>query len=303
MPQTPLLSICIVNWNTREDLARAIESLDCGGVDDREVIVVDNASSDGSAAFVRKRFPKVTLIENKDNLGFSRAYNQAINASRGSYLLLLNPDCIVHPSALRRLVEFLESTPGAAAAGPRLLNADGSLQYSCRRFPTFGAGLFRNTPLGRLFPGNRFSRGYLMADWDHSAPREVDWVSGAAVCIRRRALQEVGLLDECFFMYCEDVDWCYRAREEGWRIFYLPTASITHLIGRSSDQRPLEMVKEFHRSMAHYYRKHYAARWPLGIRWLPLAAIRLRMWFVTLHYQLALRSGRRGKSAPESDRG
>lgn len=284
----PLLSICIVNWNTREDLVKAIESLNCGGADDREVVVVDNASSDGSAAFVRSRFPAVTLLENQENSGFSRAYNQAIEAARGEYLLLLNPDCIVHPHALERLTAFLESNPKAAAVGPRLLNADGSLQYSCRRFPTFATGLFRNTPLGRLFPRNRFSREYLMTEWDHSAAREVDWISGAAICIRREALDQVGLLDERFFMYCEDVDWCFRARKLGWGIHYLPTATVTHLIGRSSDQRPLEMVKEFHRSMAHFYRKHYAPDWPLGFRWVPLAAIRLRMWVALLHHRLSI---------------
>ncbi len=278
-----ILSVCIVNWNTREHLARALESLTCGGLEHPEVIVVDNSSQDGSAAMVKERFPGVRLLENQENLGFSHANNQALRAAQGKYLLLLNPDCIVQADALRRLVEFLEATPEAGVVGPRLLNADGSLQFSCRRFPSFGAGLFRNTPLGWLFPRNRFSRGYLMTDWKHDAPRPVDWVSGAALCLRRRLLEEVGLLDEGFFMYCEDVDWCFRAQEKGWKIYYLPTAVITHLIGRSSDQRPLAMVKEFHRSMARFYRKHYAPRWPRGFRWLPLAAIKLRMWVTLAH--------------------
>lgn len=286
MAQAPRLSVLIVNWNTREDLARAIASVAQGGVPDCEVIVVDNASSDGSAAQVRAHFPAVKVIENRQNVGFARAYNQALKAASGEYLLLLNPDCVVHPDALRRLVEFLEQHPRAAAVGPRLLNADGSLQYSCRRFPNFTAGLFRNTPLGRLFPGNRFSRGYLMEDEDHSALREVDWLSGAALCTSRAALAEIGLLDETFFMYCEDVDWCYRAREKGWQISYLPSATITHLIGRASDQRPREMVREFHRSMAHFYRKHYARRWLPGFRWLPLLAIKSRMWFTLSHQSL-----------------
>jgi len=288
MSDGPLLSICIVNWNTREDLARALESLACGGVEEREVIVVDNASSDSSTALLQKRFPDVVLMENRENLGFSRAYNQALRIAQGEYLLLLNPDCIVHPDALRQLVEFMQSNLQVGAAGPRLLNADGSLQFSCRRFPTFAAGLFRNAPLGWLFPHNRFSRAYLMADWNHSTPREVDWVSGAAICLRRQALAAVGGLDEDYFMYCEDVDWCFRAHRKGWKIFYLPTATITHLIGRASDQRPLEMVREFHHSMGRFYRKHYAARWPWALRWLPLAAIRLRMWITLSHHRIRL---------------
>jgi hypothetical protein len=286
MTATPLLSICIVNWNTKEDLAKALASLPEGHVADREVIVVDNASSDGSPAMVRSRFPAVKLLQNAENVGFSRAYNRALQEATGRYLLVLNPDCVIHPGALSRLIEFMESNPEAGAVGPRLLNADGTLQFSCRRFPTFAAGLFRNTPLGRIFPGNRYSRQYLMMEWDHSLPQEVDWISGAAMLIRRPTLEEVGPLDEGFFMYCEDVDWCYRARQKGWKIYYLPTAVITHLIGRSSDQRPRAMVVEFHRSMRRFYRKHYAAHWPAGFRWLPLLAIKLRLGATLLHYHL-----------------
>jgi len=286
MTVTPLLSICIVNWNTKEDLAKALASLPEGHVEDREVIVVDNASTDGTPEMVKSRFPEAKLLQNSENVGFSRAYNRALQESKGRYLLVLNPDCIVHAGALAKLIEFMESEPKAGAVGPRLLNADGSLQFSCRRFPTFAAGLFRNTPLGRIFPGNRYSREYLMMEWDHSRAREVDWISGAAMLIRRPTLEEVGPLDEGFFMYCEDVDWCYRARRKGWKIYYLPTAIITHLIGRSSDQRPRAMVVEFHRSMRRFYRKHYAALWPFGFRWLPLLAIRLRLWATLLHYHL-----------------
>jgi|WetSurMetagenome_2_1015567.scaffolds.fasta_scaffold99700_2 GT2 family glycosyltransferase len=286
MTASPLLSICIVNWNTREDLARVLASISLGGVPDREVILVDNASTDGSPEMVKSRFPEVKLLQNEENVGFSRAYNRALGEATGRYLLVLNPDCVVHDGALAKLIEFMETHPEAGAVGPRLLNTDGSLQFSCRRFPTFAAGLFRNTPLGRIFPGNRYSRQYLMMEWDHSLPQEVDWISGAAMLIRRRTLEEVGLLDEGFYMYCEDVDWCYRARQKGWKIFYLPSAGITHVMGRASDQRPRAMVVEFHRSMRHFYRKHYAAQWPIGARWLPLLAIRLRLWTTLLHYHL-----------------
>jgi len=274
---SPDLSVCIVNWNTRRDLEHALHSvLSAEAGISLEVIVVDNASRDGSADMVRETFPQARLIRHHENVGFARGYNLAAAQAQGRHLLMLNPDTEVRPGALARLVAFLDSHPGAAAAGPRLLNSDGSLQPSCRRFPRPMAALFRNTALGRLFPHNRYARDYLMADWDHRQPRPVDWVSGAALCIRREAWQQVGGFDEGFFMYAEDVDWCLRARRAGWDIYYLPEAVIVHHIGRSTDQRPAAMVLQFHRSMARFYRKHYASRWPWGFRWLPVLGIWVR---------------------------
>lgn len=277
----PDLSVCIVNWNTREDLHEAIRSV----INDRsrlvlEVVVLDNASTDGSAQLVRTQFPEVMLLESTENTGFARGYNRAVAATSGRYILILNPDTVVHSNALVHLVQFLDAQPEVGVAGPRLLNSDGSLQFSCRRFPTLWAAAFRNTVIGRLFPGNHFTRDYLMQDWDHRAPRAVDWVSGAALCVRRQAWEQVGGFDEGFFMYAEDMDWCLRARQSGWDIYYLPTAVITHHIGRSSDQRPLAMVVAFHRSMARFYRKHYAAKWPRGLRLLPLAGVWARAGLV-----------------------
>jgi GT2 family glycosyltransferase len=225
---------------------------------------------------VRDRFPSVTVLESRENLGFPRGHNRAAQEARGRHLLMLNPDTVVQEGALQKLVAFLDSHPEAAAVGPRLLNLDGSLQYSCRRFPRPMAAILRNTPLGRLAPRNRFTRGYLMTDWDHTTAQQVDWVSGAAVCIRREAWEEVGGFDEGFFMYAEDVDWCLRAHRAGWRVCYLPEAVIVHRIGASTDQRPMAMVVEFHRSMARFYRKHYAREWPWVVRWLPVAGIWMR---------------------------
>jgi GT2 family glycosyltransferase len=270
----PDLSVCIVNWNTRDDLEEAVCSVLRAEPElALQVVVVDNASEDGSPEMVRERFPGVQLIEARENLGFARGYNRAGEAAWGRYLLMLNPDTVTQPGALWRLVDFLDSQEQVGAAAPRLVNSDGSLQYSCRRFPRPLAAVFRNTLLGRLAPGNRFAREYLMADWDHGTVREVDWASGAALCVRREAWEEVGGFDEGFFMYAEDVDWCLRARQAGWRICYVPEAVIVHRVGRSSDQRPLAMVREFHRSMARFYRKHYARGWPWGLRWLPTAGI------------------------------
>ncbi len=279
----PDLSVCIVNWNTRKDLEEAIASVFASDPGlSLEIIVLDNASTDGSVQMMRARFPGVKLLESAENLGFARGYNRAAQAAAGRYLLVLNPDTVVQAGALRRLVEFLDSHPEAGAAGPRLLNADGSLQFSCRHFPTPLAAILRNTFLGRLLPRNRFTRCYLMSDWDHTAIQSVDWVSGAAICIRREVWEQVGGFDERFFMYAEDIDWSLRAQQAGWKVYYVPEATIIHRIGRSSDQRPFPMVIEFHRSMARFYRKHYAQKWPPVIRLLPIMGIWMRAGLVML---------------------
>jgi GT2 family glycosyltransferase len=225
---------------------------------------------------VRHSFPRVKLIESPENVGFARGYNRAAAAASGRHLLMLNPDTVVRPGALALLVAFMDSHPQAAAAGPCLLNSDGTLQFSCRRFPRPMVGILRNTIIGRLAPRNRFTRDYLMQDWDHRSIRHVDWVSGAAICIRREAWDQIGGFDEGYFMYSEDMDWCLRAEQAGWKVYYLPEAVVVHRIGRSSDLRPLAMVIQFHRSAVRFYRKHYARQWPWGVRLLPIAGLWLR---------------------------
>lgn len=272
------LSVCILNWNTAHELKRCLSSV-LGAHRDGpllEVVVADNASTDGSTEMVRRQFPQVALMENHTNLGFAAGHNRAIAASSGRYVLLLNADTVVHEGALTALVEAADAHPRAAAVGPRLLNADGSLQYSCRRFPRLAYGLFRKAPLGRLLPENRFNREYLMRDLNHSRAQSVDWVSGAAFLMRREAIEQIGLLDEGYYMYCEDVDWCYRARRAGWQVLYAPQAVVTHLHGRSTDMRPFAMSHEFHRSMIRFYRKHYSKHWPAILRWAPIMGIWLR---------------------------
>jgi GT2 family glycosyltransferase len=224
-----------------------------------EVIVVDNASADGSAEMVAAEFPEVRLHRSPTNLGFPGGNNAGYRLSRGRYFMLLNSDTVVLPGAFEELVTFAGARPRAGIVGPRVLNPDGTLQMSCRRFPTLGAGLFRNTPLGKLFPNNRFTRDYLMTDWHHDEPRAVDWVSGCCLMARREMIEQIGLLDEAFFMYCEDVDWAYRAGQAGWEVLYDPRAMVIHEIGRSTDQAVNRMIVQFHRSMYRFFRKHYAA--------------------------------------------
>jgi hypothetical protein len=292
-----LLSVCIVNWNTRDDLRRCLDSLAAGaGALEIEVFVVDNGSGDGSAEMVEQEFPRVRLIRNADNTGFAHGNNQAIRQSRGDYVLLLNSDTIVSPGAPAALVAGMEAEPAAGIGGPKLLNADGSLQYSCRRFPTFTAGLFRNSFFG---PRTRKVRDYLMTDFDHASVAEVDWVSGAALCIRRAALERIGLLDERYFMYCEDVDWCYTAARAGWKVKYFPDAVITHIIGRSSDQAVERMVRAHHHSMRLFYWKHYAPKtFPL-LRWIPPLGIRLRLQLVLWTKRREARRNRRAGEVRE----
>lgn len=267
--------VSIVNWNTRDELAQCLESV---LPQDRsvsyEVIVVDNASTDGSADMVRERFPQVRLIENKRNLGFGTAHNMAIRLSGSRYILLLNPDSMLQePDVLTKLVSYFDENRDVGILGLRVLNPDGSLQFSARRFPTIGAALFRHTMFGKLFPKNRFVRDYMMADWDHSIPRDVDWVSGCAMALRRTTLERAGLFDERFYMYCEDVDICKSAWAAEDKVSYFPFATAVHRIGAASDKDPYRMIYHFHRSMFLFYLKHYSRR--PSILLLPLVMIGL----------------------------
>jgi len=280
------LSVVIVNWNTCEELRKCLRSVMEAGYDGTETIVVDNASFDKSVEMVRREFPWVRLIQNSENLGFARACNRGIEASRGRYIFLLNSDTEVEKGAFPALVRFGDENPDVGIFGPKVLNPDGSLQCSCRRFPTLKAALFRYTPLGRLFPRNPYTSEYRLADWDHSHPRDVDWVSGAAMVVRREMLDAIGAFDAGFFMYCEDVDLGYRAKQADWRVAYYPGASVTHVIGRSSDRNANAMIVEFHRSMYHFFKKHYAGRSSILIRLIVPVALFAIPRAIIAHNQL-----------------
>jgi N-acetylglucosaminyl-diphospho-decaprenol L-rhamnosyltransferase len=216
-----------------------------------EVIVVDNASTDGSAAMVRERFPWVRLIENRENAGFARANNQAIVHSRGRYLLLLNSDTLVHPDALETLIAFMDAHPQTGACGPRLLNGDGSLQHACHPMLTPGREFWRLAFLERLWP----RATYPMSRWDTATPRRVEVIKGACLLLRRAAIDQVGLLDDRYFMYTEEVDLCYRLAQAGWGLWYEPRAVVTHFGEASSKQVREEMYLQLYRSKAQFYRK------------------------------------------------
>lgn len=264
------LTVSIVNWHTREDLLQCLASFVPPGARRQpsgssfaldgsscEVIVVDNNSGDGSVEDTRAEYPVVQLLAQSTNLGFGRGHNKAIALARGRHILLLNPDTIVSREALAALVTCADARPEVGILGPRILNPDGTVQYSARSFPTLAASFFRNSFLGRLFPGNRYTRQYLQSDWDHADTRDVDWVSGAAMLIRREALADLGGLDEDYYMYVEDVDICWRARKAGWTVLFCAESEIRHKKARASDLAPNRMIYHHHRSMYLFFRKHY----------------------------------------------
>jgi len=257
------LSIIIVNWNTRALLARCLESV-YETVRDLtfEVFVVDNASSDGSAEMVRARFPQVRLIENRENVGFAAANNQAIPLAAGRYVLLLNPDTVVLEGAVAELVRFAEGHRTTGACGPRLLNADGSLQPSCHPMLTPWREFWRLAFLERLWR----RATYDMAAWDPTRPREVEVIKGACLLLRREALDGVGLLDERYFMYSEEMDLCYRLSRAGWRLYWVPGARVVHYGEGSSKQLARSMYVELYRSKAQFYRKVGGRGWVLWFK-------------------------------------
>ena len=229
------LAVVIVSYNTRKLIRRCIESLQAfpprGGF---EVWVVDNASRDDSVAMLRSEFPAVHVQANADNLGYAAAVNQALEASHSDYLLVLNPDIVVREGSLDRLLDFMDAHPDGGIAAAKLLNTDGTLQHSCRSFYTPRTLLLRRTPLGRLFPNSRVIRHHLLLDYDHATPRAVDWVIGACMMVRRAAADAVGGMDERFFLYFEDVDWCYRMSRQGWKVYYVPRSEMVHEHRRAS---------------------------------------------------------------------
>ena len=230
------LSIVIVSYNSAGYLRDCLLSLKKYAplIDEKyEVIVVDNASSDNSAEMVKKEFSWARLIKNQKNLGFSAANNIAIKNSSSDYILLINSDCEVYDDSVRNLVSFLELQNDAGIAGPKIINSDGSVQLSCRRFPSFfDAGM--HSILVNIFPDNPFSRRYKLADIYRDEPFAVDWVSGSCMLIKRAALNDTGLLDEKYFMYVEDTDLCYRMWKKGWKVFYNPYSRVLHHIGGST---------------------------------------------------------------------
>ncbi len=248
------LSVVILNWNVCELLDRCLASLRS----DRyslEIIVVDNASHDGSVTLVRTKYPQVTLIANTQNRGFTGGNNQGIAAAHGRYIMVLNPDTEVIGAALDRLVTYLDEHPAVGAIGPQLLNPDRSVQSSRRRFPTLATAFFESTWLQGLAP-RRILTHYYMDDVPVTTTHEVDWLNGACTVFRREVLDQVGVYDaQNFFMYSEELDLCRRVKAAGWPIVYLPEVQVVHYVGKSSEQAVAARHIYFQTSKVHYFRK------------------------------------------------
>ncbi len=284
------LSIVIVSWNVRDLLRRCLASIFTARLPGLEVIVVDNASGDGSTEMARGEFPAARLIANDRNVGFPAGNNQGFAAARGRFVMTLNPDTEVIGNTLAEMIAYLDAHPDVGALGPQVLNPDGSIQSSRRRFPTFTTALFESTWLQGVAPRGVLRRYYL-DDVSPEVTQEVDWLTGACIAVRREALETVGGFDESFFMYSEELDWCRRIQSAGWGIVYLPDAKVIHHIGQSSEQAVAARHIYFQTSKVRYFRKYHGRFTAGALRWFLLA---MYVWQIGLESLKALLGHKRG---------
>lgn len=253
------LSICIVSWNTRDLLRKCLASIykyppSC----DFEVFVADNHSSDGTPDMVAKDFPQVLLIKNKENLGFARANNQIIEKTKGTHILLLNPDTEVFERSIDILIDLLDKNPDAGVVAPKLINSDGSLQRSCMGFPTLGAMAMRQLFLEALLPFNPYTKRYLMTGFKHDRLAEVDQPMGACLLVRKEIIDKLGAFDPQYYMFFDEVDLCFRIKKAGWKIFFDPASRVMHHGGTAVRKwSPFKLSRVWTASRNYYFRKHY----------------------------------------------
>ncbi len=274
----PMISVVIVNYNVRDYLAQALLSLRKALAKiPHEIYVVDNASVDGSVAYLRKHFPEVQLIVNRENVGFARANNQALRRVRGKFVVIINPDTVVQEDTFTTLLQFFDEHPDASAATCKIINPDGSFSVDCRHsIPTPSIAFWKVTGLSRLFPKSRIFGQYNLTYLDPDQIYTVPGISGSFMMIRKEVLDKVGLFDERFFMYCEDIDLCHRINQEGFKIFYVPTTRIIHYKGESTRKDNLDYVITFNKALYQFFQKYYAARSIFLFRWLITLGIFLR---------------------------
>jgi GT2 family glycosyltransferase len=278
------LGIVILNWNTRDLLEKCLQTVFASEGVSYRVVVVDNASTDGSADMVRERFPQAHLIASPTNDGYPKGNNVGLRALgyRGKgdvdadaprYALLLNPDTEVPPTAMARMVRFMDEHPQVGVAGPRLILPDGSLDLACRRgFPTPLVSLYHFSGLAKLFPKSQTFARYNMTFSPPDVELEVDSVVGAYMQLRKEAIEAVGLLDEVFFMYAEDIDWAYRIKQAGWKVWYYAPVTVYH-VKRAASKQSAKAQFEFWRAMLIFYRKHYRNSTPAPLHWAIMGAL------------------------------
>ncbi|MBF6650739.1 glycosyltransferase family 2 protein [Methylobacter sp. BlB1] len=252
------ISVIIVSWNARDYLRDCLDSIyQTGESCIQEIIVVDNASKDGSPEMVTEHFPEVTLIKSEENLGFARANNLAMEHAKGSIFALVNSDVIVHEGCLEKLAVFLDDHPDIGMVGPRVTGGDGNLQRTCRKMPTFWNTVCRILVLDRIFPDWQIFSGFEVPYSSYDKYMEAEVLSGCFCVARKKAVDEVGGMDERFFFYAEDIDWCKRFRDAGWKLMFVPEATATHFGGGSTANAPFRYSIEILRATLKYWRKHH----------------------------------------------
>jgi GT2 family glycosyltransferase len=273
----PEVTVVIVNYKTRNFLRNCLKSLaDSSGNLNLKINVVDNCSEDGSVEMVKNEFPDVNLIENSKNLGFSRANNLVIRTSQSPFILLLNPDTVLESDTLSKLLDFMEENKGVGVVTPKLVRPDGRLDLGCRRgFPTVEGILARGLGLSFLFPKDKKLASYHLLYLDENQTSEVDAVAGAFMLVRNEVIQQVGVLDESFFLFGEDLDWCYRIKQADWKVFYYPEAKAVHFGRQSRKQANLRSTWEFYKAADLFYQKHYAQNYSPGVSFLLRGTIKV----------------------------
>jgi GT2 family glycosyltransferase len=279
MKKEVALTVVIINWNTKEDLSVCLSSIKDGlRFPLFEVFVVDNGSKDGTSAEIRKEHSWVELLENEKNLGFAKAANMALRRMKGRYVLLLNPDTQIKEGAIEKLFSFMEVHPEVGVAGAQLLNADGSKQNSIANFPSLATELLNKSLLRWLIP-----KTFPGKERDLQEPIEVDSVIGACMMVRREALDQVGLLDEDYFLFLEETDWCYRMKKADWDVYHIPQAEVYHFQGRSAERDKKRAKIEYYRSRYHFFKKNKG-----NLQWLILLiGLLIRLGFELLAMTVA----------------
>jgi len=271
------LSICIVNYNVRDLLENCLRSiLDNVGGMDCEIIVVDNCSKDGSAEMIQKNFPHAHLIANRENRGYAYGVNQALKKAEGEILLILNADIKILPQTLHKTLDFIKKREKVGIVGCRIRNPNGTLQYSCRTFPSLINFISESFFMDRIFPRSRLFGRPFMTYFDYKRTREVDVVSGAFMMVRREAIEQIGLMDEQFFMYAEETDWCYRAQNAGWKVYFYPGTEIIHYGSESTKQNSLSMFIRLHESHHKFIRKYHGAFYLFLVKSVLISGVVLR---------------------------
>lgn len=289
----PDVSVVVVHHETPRELADCLTSVAKASAGLRvDVSVADNASSDFSADQVLDRIPGAKVMRNPSNVGFAKAANEALRQASGRYLLLLNPDTVVAPDTLKRMIDYMDAHRDVGCATPRLVLPDGRLDLACRRsFPTPKRSFYRLTMLSRLFPKSRRFAQYNLTYLDESQEAEIDAPCGAFMMVRAEIREQVGLLDERYFMYGEDLDWAYRIKQAGWRIMYVPITTVTHVKRASSRQRRPATIRAFYDAMRIFYGTYYEQRHSRPVSWLTYAAIKAREALELLAARLSRSTG------------